>query len=248
MEIEKNKVIAFIPARGGSKGIKDKNVVDLDGIPLIMWSIFAACESDIVDRIVVSSDSKDILFSAGFHSRHVCREVELLSRSGELALDSSTTESVISDFITNDSELKDDDVIILMQPTSPFRYDSLIDRSLKSACGDDFSSFVTVSERSPFFWKLYNKNGPAKPLYSPKDRKRRQDMRDKDCRFQENGSLYGFVASEYMRCGHRSPFRTRAVMSDMIHSIEIDTHLDLDFCRSVSQMEVVQKWKKNIVI
>ncbi|MBC8306272.1 MAG: acylneuraminate cytidylyltransferase family protein, partial [Pelagibacterales bacterium] len=120
MAIEKSKVIAFIPARGGSKGVKNKNIIDLDGIPLIMWSIFAAVASKCVDRIVVSSDSRDILFSASFHSRHVCQEVDCLQRDSSLAKDSSTTESVIDDFIENDDKISNNDIILLMQPTSPF--------------------------------------------------------------------------------------------------------------------------------
>tara|TARA_Y100000034_G_scaffold117040_1_gene156075 strand:+ start:142 stop:888 length:747 start_codon:yes stop_codon:yes gene_type:complete len=245
---EKNKVIAFIPARGGSKGIKNKNTIDLGGIPLIMWSIFAAYASEKIDRIVVSSDSRDILFSASFHSRHLFQKVELLDRDQELALDSSTTESVITDFIKNDHSLNEDDVILLMQPTSPFRHGGLVDKVLDSFVSGDFSSCVTASERSPFFWKLYDIDGPARPLYDPKSRKRRQDMICGDYKFQEDGNLYGFTVSGYMQCKHRSPFRSCVVLSDHMQSIEIDNQLDLDLCRSVSSMEVIQEWKKSIVI
>jgi len=248
MAIGKNKVIAFIPARGGSKGIKDKNIIDLDGIPLIMWSIFAACASEYIDRIVVSSDSKDILFSASFHSRHVCQKVELLDRDSDLAKDSSTTESVITNFIENDSDIESNDIILLMQPTSPFRHNRIIDRVIEVFLDREFSSCLTVSERSPFFWRLYDKDGPARPTYSPKSRKRRQDMTCGDFRFQEDGNLYGFVISDYIKCKHRSPFRTGVVVSDTVHSIEIDNNLDLEMCRSISQMEMIKEWKKRIVV
>ena len=76
----KNNVIAFIPARGGSKGIENKNIVEIDEIPLVMWSVFAAAESKFIDRIVVSSDSDDILYLVNFFSRHILTRVDLLKR------------------------------------------------------------------------------------------------------------------------------------------------------------------------
>ena len=101
MEKEKNKVIAFIPARGGSKGIKDKNIVDLDGIPLVMWSVFAAATSKKVDQIFVSSDSDEILNLVNIYERRIDKDIKLLKRHQDLSEDLSTTESVIDDFIHN---------------------------------------------------------------------------------------------------------------------------------------------------
>lgn len=248
MAIEKSKVIAFIPARGGSKGVKNKNIIDLDGIPLIMWSIFAAVASKCVDRIVVSSDSRDILFSASFHSRHVCQEVDCLQRDSSLAKDSSTTESVIDDFIENDDKISNNDIILLMQPTSPFRHNDLIDKLIEGVNVNGFNSCLTVEERSPFFWTVNNKEGQHISTYDPKNRQRRQDMNCDDIKIQENGNLYGFTVSGYSQYGHRSPPATGVIMSDVIHSIEIDTYLDLDVCRHMAKTEIIQKWKKDIVL
>ena len=248
MVAEKNKeIIAFIPARSGSKGIKGKNTVEICGIPLVMWSVFAAAASDKIDRIVVSSDSFEILSLVNFYSRHICIKVDLLTRREELSLDESTTESVIDDFISNSKDM-DDNIVVLMQPTSPFRHNGLIDKVVDGVCNSDFNSCVTVSERSPFFWRMYDEGKSASPLYCPSSRKRRQDMAQSDLNFQEDGNLYGFTVSGFKRDGHRSPFRSTSVMSDSIHSMEIDTPLDLGMCRAVAQMDIIQRWKSDIVI
>lgn len=248
MAIEKNEVIAFIPVRGGSKGIKDKNIVDLDGIPLLMWSIYAAAASKYIDRIVVSSDSKDILFKANYYSRHFHIRVDCIDRPSYLAEDSSTTESVIDHFIKNDSIIRDNDIIVLMQATSPFRHNDLIDKLIEGVNGEEFFSCLTVNERSPFFWNVWDNWKVARPLYDPKNRKRRQDMSCSDIKIQENGNLYGFTVSGYKISGHRSPFRSTVVMSDLVHSIEIDNQLDLEVCRAISKMDIIQEWKNQIVI
>jgi CMP-N-acetylneuraminic acid synthetase len=248
MEKEKNKeIIAFIPARSGSKGIKGKNTVEICGMPLVMWSVFAAAASDKIDRIVVSSNSFDILSLVNFYSRHIHTKVDLLDRREELSLDESTTESVIDDFISNSKDM-DDNIVVLMQPTSPFRHDGLIDKVVDGVCNSDFNSCVTVSERSPFFWRMYDEGRSVSPLYCPLSRKRRQDMTLGDLKFQEDGNLYGFTVSGFKRDGHRSPFRSTSVMSDSIHSMEIDTPLDLSMCRVIAQMEIIQRWKSDIVI
>ena len=244
----KNNVIAFIPARGGSKGIENKNIVEIDEIPLVMWSVFAAAESKFIDRIVVSSDSDDILYLVNFFSRHILTRVDLLKRDEELSTDLSSTESVIDNFINNHEDMDDNNIIILMQPTSPFRHNNIIDRVIDGVSSGDFNSCVTVSERSPFFWRIYDSGNSISPLYDPSLRKRRQDMLACDIRIQEDGNLYAFTVSGFKRDGHRSPFRSTVVMSDQVHSIEIDTELDLDVCRCIAKMEIIQEWKRNIVI
>tara|TARA_Y100000310_G_scaffold118609_1_gene117501 strand:- start:2147 stop:2893 length:747 start_codon:yes stop_codon:yes gene_type:complete len=248
MEKEKNKVIAFIPARGGSKGIKNKNIVDLDGIPLVMWSVFAAATSKKVDQIVVSSDSDEILTLVNIYERHIDKDIKLLKRHQDLSEDSSTTESVIDDFIHNYQDIDDNNIIILLQPTSPFRHNDIIDRIVSKVIQPGSNSSVTVSERSPFFWRMYMDRESISPLYDPGGRKRRQDMSCVDLKVQEDGNIYGFTVGGFKRDGHRSPFRTSPVIVDQIHSIEIDEYLDLEICRAIAQMEIIQKWKKNIVV
>jgi len=171
-----------------------------------------------------------------------------MDRPSNLAEDLSTTESVIDYFIKNDSNVRDNDIIVLMQATSPFRHDDLIDKLIEGVNRERISSCLTVNERSPFFWNSWGDSKVARPLYDPKNRKRRQDMSCSDIKIQENGNLYGFTVSGYKISGHRSPFRSTVVMSDLVHSIEIDNQLDLEVCRAISKMEIIQEWKNRIVI
>lgn len=111
------KILAIIPARGGSKRLPGKNIKVLNGKPLVQWTIESAIGVDEVKRVVVSTDSQeiaDISMKAG-------AEVPFL-RPGELATDTSSTSDVIKhtlDFYKNIGE--EYDFILLLQPTSPLR-------------------------------------------------------------------------------------------------------------------------------
>lgn len=108
------KSIALIPARGGSKGLPGKNIIDLAGKPLIAYSIEAAQNSQKFEKIIVSTDDdaiKEAALSFG---------AEVIDRPAGLAKDTSTTDSVISHVIEELNEV-DFDVITLLQPTSPLR-------------------------------------------------------------------------------------------------------------------------------
>ena len=108
--------IAFVPARGGSKGIKNKNVAPLAGKPLLQYTIEAARGSNVVDRIVVSSDSPEILRVAE------ALGAEPLRRPPELATDNASTDDAIAHFIEClDLSRAPHTPIILLQPTSPLR-------------------------------------------------------------------------------------------------------------------------------
>ena len=107
--------IAFIPVRGGSKSIPLKNIKSLNGRPLVYWTVYAAQESKNIDKIIVATDSEEIkkvVLDFGFD------KLEVYDRSAENAQDTSSTESVMLEYIEN-SGLKENDTFILIQATSP---------------------------------------------------------------------------------------------------------------------------------
>ena len=106
-----SKVIAIIPARGGSKGIKNKNIIPLLNKPLLAYSIEAAQESAVVDEIYVSSDSAEILAVAREYG------AKTIERDPSLALDETPTDPAITEFILK-ANLESKDIILLLQPTS----------------------------------------------------------------------------------------------------------------------------------
>lgn len=135
------KILAVIPARGGSKGIAHKNITPLAGHPLIHYSISAALTSDRVERVIVSTDDQmiaDVALKEG-------ADVPFL-RPGELAGDDTPTLPVLVHLL---GELKQSegyvpDAVLLLQPTSPFRTSKHIDESVDLWHGSDADSLVSV--------------------------------------------------------------------------------------------------------
>ena len=117
------KILAFIPARGGSKGIPNKNIKLFNGKPLIQWTIKSALKSKLINKVIVSSDSKKILsLSKKFGADVILRPKNI---SGDLA----TTASAIKHYIKNTKESFD--TIVLLSPTSPLRKKKDIDNAIK---------------------------------------------------------------------------------------------------------------------
>ncbi len=133
----KNKTLAIIPARGGSKGIKNKNLVLLGNKPLIYYTIKAALNAKSISRIVVSSDSSEILNYAK------SQNVDILKRPIELALDDATSDKVILHAL---EFYKDYENVILLQPTSPLRTSEHIDKAFEIFKNTNANSLISVCE------------------------------------------------------------------------------------------------------
>ena len=135
------RVLAVIPARGGSKGLPRKNIVDLAGKPLIAWTIEASLNSKYITKTVVSSDDKEI--------SSVAREygLEVVQRPENLASDDATSESVVKhvvDFFRLNKE--EFDVLILLQPTSPLRTSSDIDNAFLIKLENKATAVISVTQ------------------------------------------------------------------------------------------------------
>ena len=157
--------IAIIPARAGSKGIKDKNLINFAGKPLIYWTIRAAKMSKYIDGIYVSTDSLEIKkISESFG-------VKVLDRPKHLSEDNSKTIDVLKYHSEGFSELKN---FVLLQPTSPLRPSGLIDKCLMAFEDSNFSNLATG---------YYIKNIE----YGTHNNLRRQDIKGY---FYDDGSIY----------------------------------------------------------
>ncbi|MFC1754033.1 cytidylyltransferase domain-containing protein, partial [Thermoproteota archaeon] len=159
---KEKKIIAIIPARGGSKGIPKKNIIDLAGKPLIAHTIESGKKSKHIDMIVVSTDDKEI--------EEVSKKygVEVIQRPEEFAQDSSPTIDVIKHVI-DVFEKQDEhfDIVVLLEPTSPLRKDDDIDKAIEVFVDNpDAESLVSLGEialESPFIAKVVD-NGFVIPL------------------------------------------------------------------------------------
>jgi len=122
------RIVGLIPARGGSKGIPEKNLAPLAGRPLLGWTLEAARGSTLVTRVVVSTDSAAIAAEAREHG------VEVLDRPAELAADDTPMLPVIRHAL---AELGPVDVLVVLQPTSPLRRPDHIDQALAVLLEDE---------------------------------------------------------------------------------------------------------------
>lgn len=132
------KVLAIIPARGGSKGLPKKNILDLQGKPLITWSIEASLNSKYIDTTIVTSDDDKILEIAKSLG------VTTIKRPASLASDTSSSESVIKHVLDSINDTYE--YIILLQPTSPLRKAQHIDEAFSLIFDSNSDSLISVVE------------------------------------------------------------------------------------------------------
>ncbi|KAB2933647.1 MAG: acylneuraminate cytidylyltransferase family protein [Leptonema illini] len=143
--IDQKKVLAIIPARSGSKGLPGKNILPMNGKPLIAWTIEKARKSLYVDVVLVSTDGLEIASVAKEYGADVP-----FMRPSELASDTASTYDVIRHALSyfSESEHMEFDYIILLEPTSPLREDQDIDRMLEALHekSGDFDAIVSIGQ------------------------------------------------------------------------------------------------------
>lgn len=186
--------IAIIPARSGSKGLPDKNILDLNGHPLMYYTIKAALKSGCFDTVMVSTDSEkyaDIAKSCG-------AEVPFL-RSEELSSDTAGSWDVVREVLTQYKVMGNSfDYVALMQPTSPLRNAEDIKNSFKMLSSDNVHTVVSVTEvEHPVQWCFTMSESGSMKTYaeSPYNQIRRQEL---ETHYRENGAIYIINASKIL--------------------------------------------------
>ncbi|WP_084243356.1 cytidylyltransferase domain-containing protein [Planomicrobium okeanokoites] len=180
--ISGQKVLAIISARGGSKGVPRKNIRDFAGKPLLVWTIEAAKKSKYIDRLILSSDNQEIIEVA---EKNGC-EVPYI-RPAILALDQT---SGVDPILHAVNKVLGYDLVILLQPTSPFRTVEDIDGCLENMVTFDFPACVSVTEvdQSPYWMYTIEKSGKMHSLIPQNSIvTRRQDLPPV---YKLNGAVY----------------------------------------------------------
>lgn len=126
-------ILALIPARGGSKGVPNKNIKLINGKPLIAWTIKKALASELIDRVVVSTDSEAIADIAKQYG------AEVIIRPAEFATDTASTQDVMVHALS----VIPAEILVLLQPTSPYRSNGLIDECIREFIENDYDSLAT---------------------------------------------------------------------------------------------------------
>jgi CMP-N-acetylneuraminic acid synthetase len=192
--------LAFIPARSGSKGLKNKNKLKLNGKPLIAWSIEIALGCSLIDKIIVSTDCNEISEIAAEYGATVDM------RPKHLATDEAKTIDVVHEFITRNLEI---DNIIILQPTSPLRTKSLLEDSIKT---------FLMSSNSNLATGYYCKNIE----YGSHNNMRRQDFSGF---FYDDGSIY-ILPRELVLAKKWSGDNPLKYFNEKIYTYEIDDYID----------------------
>lgn len=214
------KVMALIPARGGSKGIKRKNVKDLCGKPLIAYTILAAKQSCYIDGVYVSTEDMEIAEIA----KRYGAEIPFL-RPMKLAEDDSTTLDVVIHAVNNFINKKEWDALVLLQPTQPLRTVEDIDKTIEFFYQNGRKSTVSISEvnDSPVLMRYFDPNGELRKLLDMSSTVRRQDMPKY---YRVNGAVYINAIEEINENTSFNDNQLGFIMEQM-HSVDIDEEKDL---------------------
>ena len=221
--IDGRRVLAVIPARGGSKGIVGKNLHPLGGRPLIEWTIRAGRASRHVDRMLVSSDDgaiRNAAIAAGCESP--------FARPHELATDDAASIDVIRHAMAwvEAQEGRPYHYLVLLQPTSPLRTAGDIDACIEACHETGVPTVVSVTQPAePPYW-MYRKQvgGRLDPLLPMAGPSRRQDLPET---YVVNGAVYVMRWDFPPGADSLIVSDTRAVDMPRERSIDIDTPFDL---------------------
>lgn len=226
--IEGRHVTALIPARGGSKSVERKNIRELGGKPLIAWSIEVALKVPVIDRIVVSTDHPEIASCARAHG------AEVADRPREL----STEDALVIDAIRYHigkwrQSRQDTDIVVLLEPTCPYRSQEDIVRCLNLLVDDDCDSVATFqqAEVNPHrTWRLHD--GHPEPFISGANPW--QPRQQLPPAYQLNGGVYAFVANRLPEEGVSLLFgNSRGVSMPAHRSVDIDSKIDFMVAEAV---------------
>jgi CMP-N,N'-diacetyllegionaminic acid synthase len=226
--LHKNKsFLAIIPARGDSKRLPRKNILDLNGRPLIAWSIEAGLNSKYIDKVVVTSDDDDIL------NLSKSLGVEILKRPDYLASDTATTFDTIKHVI---EEVANYDYIILLQPTSPLRDALHIDEAIELLENKKASAVISVCkmDHSPLWSNTIDKSLSMVDFL--KDEVLNKRSQDLEMYYKINGAIY--ICSTDLLLNNKSFFlRDNIYAYKMLRmdSIDIDERLDFMVAESIIQ-------------
>lgn len=229
--ITKYKILALIPARGGSKGIKDKNIVDLCGRPLISYTIGAALKSKYIDSVVVSTDSPKI----SSVSLNYGAMVPFL-RPKKLASDTAKTIEVMEHALKKLMYLgKKYDIVVLLQATSPLRSYKDIDCALELFVERKGQSLLSINEVSkhPLLIRALKKGNKLSRILDKRSDVRRQDMNKY---YFVNGAIYINKVDQICSSTSLNDNEIGYVLPE-IRSVDIDDETDLVIAKALMKMK-----------
>ena len=219
--IDGERVLAVIPARGGSKAVPHKNIVPLGGKPLIVWSIEVAQSVDFIDRTIVSTDDEAIAATALQYG------AEVYGRPSHLATDAALVIDALRDLIgTLRTEGEEGRVMVLLEPTCPFRSGEDVKACIEALAREGKDSVATfkAADLNPHRAWIINDGEPSPFIADANPWLPRQRL---PVAYQLNGAVYAF-RSDLLPADTMALLygRTGAVVMPPERSVDIDTEFD----------------------
>ena len=214
------KILAIIPARGGSKTIPRKNIKLLNGKPLIYYTIKESIKSKYLGRIIVSTEDKEISEISKKYG------AEVIERPEELAKDETPTIDVIFHVLRVQAENFEPGLVVLLQPTSPLRNAQDIDNAIELFLKNDCESVVSVCEvEHSLYWSFEIENRYLKPIFGGKYlNMRRQDLPKV---YTPNGAIY--VSTPEILRKYKSFYCSKTIPYIMPPERSVDIDNEIDF-------------------
>jgi N-acylneuraminate cytidylyltransferase len=217
----------IIPARSGSKGIPNKNIIDFCGKPLIAWTIEQCLSSKYISDVWVSSDSQEIL---SISERYGAKSIQ---RPDDISGDFATSESAWMHAIKIIEKNNNIDFVFAPQITSPLREAKDIDNAIELFQKENYDSMFSSSVvEDLFFWKKDKNNKLQSVNYDYLNRQRRQDIEEK---IIENGSFYIFKPEIIQKYNNRFGGKIGHSQMEFWKMFEIDNLEDVRMCSMLMQ-------------
>ena len=214
-------IVSIIPARAGSKGIVNKNVIDFCGKPLIAWSIEQALSSKYVEEVYVSTNGEQIAETAKDYG------AKIIWRPDELASDTAASEDAVIHAVNEIGREKRIDLVLFLQATSPVRLAQDIDGAVETFLEKGFDSLFSMAVLEDCcIWKK-TEGGLKSWSYDYLKRGRRQE---REKLYLENGSIYLFKPEILKRNMNRLGGSIGMYEMPPDRSCEIDSVQDLELC------------------
>ena len=218
-------IIALIPAKRNSQELKDKNLKKLNNFFLFELAILGAKKSKYINKTYLSSDSDYILRCAKKY------KVNLIKRKKSLSNNVASADLVILDFLKNNLKCTKNDVIIYLQPTSPFRNSDHIDEAINIFIKKKMRFLLSVTENKNFFKSLYQNKNTMKPFFGNKFLTRnRQNLKKV---YSPNGAIYIFYANDFLKKKKLNFLNSNYYTMNKIDSIDIDDKEDYELAKYI---------------
>ena len=216
------EILAIIPARGGSKGISNKNIQNVGGIPLVVRTINAALKSKLINKIIVSTDDNRIADVA------IDNGVEVIKRPSKISGDTASSELALLDTLM---QIKNRDnyvpkIIVFLQCTSPFTELDDIDGTINALVSNDADCALAVTKFDHFLWK-YDKNKDSLIGVNHDEKKQRKRRQELSTQYLETGSVYVMKTKEFIKYKKRFFGKIAYHVIPKHRVFEIDEQVDL---------------------